>query len=192
MGEALSLSSVDDGSLDEIRLRGTFNVPDYGTQLPDILADARRALQPGGKLHIHVLTADRPLADDALSLPGPASRVKHVPVDKDLLSALEEAQFANVTLTTFRSSPCFRIGAVELRETMVVCHKPVADLCGAERVVVYKGPFAQVTDAEHTFRRGERTTIPLAAWETLERSPLGSQFVCFEAKTDSTAVCGVH
>jgi len=140
-----------------------------------------------------VLTADRPLADGALSLAGPAARVKHVPVDHELLNVLQESQFASVTLTTFRSAPCFRLGDAELRETMVVCQKPMADLCGEVRVVVYKGPFQQVTDDEdRTFRRGERMTIPLAAWENLQGTPLGNQFVCFDVKTDTNAVCGVH
>src|SRR4029077_9213918 len=98
----------------------------FGTQIPDILADARRTLQPGGKLRVHVLTADRPLAGETLSLPGSAARVKHVPIDRELLNALENAQFAGVTLTTFRAAPCFKIGDVEMRETMIVCQKPAA------------------------------------------------------------------
>lgn len=193
MGDKLALTAVDEGSLAEVRLRGTFNLPDPAARLPDVLADAQRALQPGGKLHIHVLTADRPLENGALNLPGPASHVKHAPVDHELLAALEEARFTNVTLTTFRSAPCFRLGEAELRETMVVCQKPMADLCGEERVVVYKGPFQQVTDDENrTFRRGKRMTIPLAAWENLNGTPLGNQFVCFDVKADKNAVCGAH
>ena len=191
LGDKFSLSSADDGSLEEVRLRGTFNDADLGTQIPDILADARRALQPGGKLRVHVLTSDRPLDGDTLSLPGPAARVKHVPVDQELLDALEEAQFSGLTLTTFRPAPCFKIGEAELRETMIVCHKPAAATSGEERVVLYKGPFQQVTDDdERTFRRGQRVTIPLAAWEMLLRSPLAEQFVC--VGSGAPAACGAH
>ncbi len=191
LGDGFSLSNAAVESLDEVRLRGTFNDPVLGCQIPDILADARRALRSGGKLRVHVLTADRPLADNALSLPGPAARVKHVPVDHELLTALEDAQFTGVSLTTFRPAPCFKIGDVELRETMVVCHKPEAAPCGEERLVLYKGPFQQVTDDEQrTFRRGERVRIPLAAWEMLQQSQLAEQFVCFGA--GSSAACGVH
>jgi catechol 2,3-dioxygenase-like lactoylglutathione lyase family enzyme len=198
MGDPFSLAGIDDGALGEIRLRGTFNLAEYGSQIPDVLADARRALQPGGKLHIHVLTSDRPLADEELSLPGPAARVKHVPVDAELFQALEESNFTNVTLTTFRSAPCFRIGETELRETMVDCQKPVSEPCqsqhaGEDRVVMYKGPHAAVTDdGDRTFPRGHRVTIPLAAWESLQRTPLAAQFVCFDLPTASPAVCGVH
>ena len=93
--------------------------------------------------------------------PGPASCVKHVPVDSELLAALEDAQFTNVTLTTFRPAPCFRIGETELRETKVACEKPLAECENDECVVVYKGPFLQVADDEQrTFRRGERVAIP--------------------------------
>jgi len=191
MGSKLALSCQDEGSLADIRLRGTFNLPDFGNQIPVVLAQSKRALQPGGKLHIHVLTTDRPLAGETLSLPGPAVYVKHVPVDRQLFQALEEANFTKLTLTTFRSAPCFRIGDAELRETMVVCEKPLTELTGQERVVLYKGPFAQVTDDEdRTYRRGQRVTIPLAAWESLRSGPLGSQFVCLEAHAGAAAVCG--
>jgi catechol 2,3-dioxygenase-like lactoylglutathione lyase family enzyme len=193
LGSPLSLSAVKDGALQDVRLRGTFNLPEFGEKISDVLGEARRALQPGGKLQIHVLTADRSLAGETLSLPGPAACVKHVPVDSELLQELEESHFTNVALTTFRSAPCFRIGEAELRETMVVCEKPLSEFGDEERVVVYKGPLAQVTDDEgRTFRRGQRATIPLAAWESLQRSPAGNQFVCFEVQAGAPAACGVH
>jgi catechol 2,3-dioxygenase-like lactoylglutathione lyase family enzyme len=193
MGSTLSLLPQAEDSLAEIRLRGTFNLPDLASQMPEVLAQSWRALRPGGRLHVHVLTTDRPLTTEALSLPGPAACVKHVPVDRELLSALEVADFANLTLTTFRPAACFRIGDAELRETMVVCEKPLSELNGEVRVVVYKGPFAQVNDDRNrTFHRGQRVTISLAAWESLQRSPLGDQFVCLEAHAGTQAVCGTH
>ena len=68
-------------------------------------------------------------------------------------------------------------------------HKAAADSPGEERVVLYKGPYLQVTDDEQrTYRRGQRVTVPLAAWEMLQRGPLGDQFVCVGA--GSAAVCG--
>jgi len=191
LGDDLALSQVDDGFFEEVRLRGTFNDLRYGAQIPDILADARRTLQPGGKLRVHVLTGDRPLNGEPLSLPGPAGRVKQVPVDRELLCALEDAQFSGLTLTTFRAAPCFKIGDVEMRETMIVGRKPAAVSTGEERVVLYKGPFLQVTDDEQrTFRRGERVTVPNAVWESLQRSPLADQFVC--VGTGTPAACGAH
>ncbi|HEY2252258.1 MAG TPA: hypothetical protein VGH74_14390, partial [Planctomycetaceae bacterium] len=195
LGDELALSQADDGYYEEVRLRGTFNDLRFGAQIPDILADARRTLQPGGKLRVHVLTADRPLAGE-LSLPGPAARVKHVPVDRELFTALEDAQFTGLTLTTFRSAPCFKIGDVEMRETMIVCQKPAAANSGAatsgeERTVLYKGPLLQVTDDENrSFRRGERIAVPLVVWESLQRSPLADQFVC--VGNGAAAACGAH
>jgi catechol 2,3-dioxygenase-like lactoylglutathione lyase family enzyme len=193
MGDPLKLSCKAEGALEEVRLRGTFNLPEFANQTAAVLADVRRALQPGGKLQLHILTADRPIDDAALALPGPASCVKHVPVDSELLTALEDAQFANVTLTTFRPAPCFRIGETEMRETKIACEKPLAEADSDERIVVYKGPFQQVTDdEERTFRRGERVAIPLSAWEALQRTPLGSQFVCLDAPSNVPVACGVH
>ncbi len=191
LGDELALARAEDDCFEEVRLRGTFNDLCLGSQIPDILADAHRTLQPGGKLRVHILTADRPLAGEPLSLPGPAARVKHVPVDRELLGALEDAQFAGLTLTTFRAAPCFKIGDVEMRETMIVCQKPTVAANGEERLVVYKGPFLQVTDDEQrTYRRGDRVAIPLTAWESLQRSPLADQFVC--VGSGAAAACGAH
>src|SRR5207244_847380 len=60
-----------DGSADEVGLRGTFNRPlDVATRAK-LLREAFRALRPGGRLFVHVLTGDRPSGPP--SLPGPAA-----------------------------------------------------------------------------------------------------------------------
>jgi hypothetical protein len=191
MGSKLELSGRADESLAEIRLRGTFNVPDLGQQMAGVLIQAHRALQPGGKVHLHILTADRPIAGENLALPGPAAYVKHVPVDREMIAAMEDAGFANVTLTTFRPAPCFRVGDVEMRETMVVANKPLSVADDEDRTIVYKGPFALVTDDEgRNFHRGVRVTLSAAAWENLQASPLGQQFVCLDTPSDAPVACG--
>src|SRR5262249_49809935 len=44
----------DDASLDEVRLRGTFNLNLDRERQSRVLADAFRALKPGGRVYLHV------------------------------------------------------------------------------------------------------------------------------------------
>src|SRR5262245_60237369 len=76
---------VCDASLDEIRLEGTFNVPLSDVQRTALLAEAMRALRPGGRIFIHGLLGDRPFPGEP-NLPGLASLVRHVPVEHELQS----------------------------------------------------------------------------------------------------------
>ena len=168
------------GSLQEVRLKGTFNVAHTPDETLQILRESFDLLLPGGKLLVHVLTAESPFMG-TLNLPGPAAHVKHVPVRQELLTALEAAGFTGLYLTKFAPGPCFVHEGVEMRETMISGSKPVPE--GSEmRSVLYKGPFAIVTDDEgRVYRRGEPTTISETRWNALSQSPLGEQFVCFPA-----------
>jgi catechol 2,3-dioxygenase-like lactoylglutathione lyase family enzyme len=176
------------GSLDEVRLTGSFNVPVEPDDMLRFLKEVRTALRPGGSLLLHILTAQAPLSS-APRLPGGAGAVKFVPVCGDLLDTLEAAGFADMQLTTFRSRACFEHEGIALRETRIACHRP-ATSGGEVCTVVYKGPFAEVTDDEgHTWRRGQKTSIPLARWEALQRTPIADQFVELPSET-VVGACG--
>lgn len=110
--------SAADGSLSEVRLRGTFNAAESEAVRECLLAEVRRTLAPGGRVWLHVLTADRPLAGPP-DLLGPAACVTAVPIHTDLLDSLEHAGFSDVRLTKFAATPCFRVGSAELRETII-------------------------------------------------------------------------
>jgi catechol 2,3-dioxygenase-like lactoylglutathione lyase family enzyme len=111
------------GTLDEVRLRGSFNVPlDAATQ-GRLLAEAARALKPGGRLFVHVLVANRPLPG-APRLPGPASFVRHVPLNDEPLALLEAAGFRRLNRLKFGAKPCFTQDGVEMRELQLEGWKP--------------------------------------------------------------------
>ena len=67
--------AVEDGSIDLVRLRGTFNQPLEEAQRRALVADVMRMLRPGGEVLIHGLAADRPLVGGFPRLPGPAALV---------------------------------------------------------------------------------------------------------------------
>jgi hypothetical protein len=178
---------------DEIRLRGTFNVPVTASELRQRLNETQKHLRPGGKIHLHQLTSDVPLADEALNLPGRASVVKHVPLRSELLEALHDAGFQQVTLTKFGSQPCFTVDGTELRETMIEARRAAEGCCVDRFDVVYKGPFASIQDDEgHIFPRGERVAICSNTWQFLEAAGVSGQFTRIATSNGQPVSCGVE
>ena len=133
-----------DNTVDEAQLQGTFNAAHSAEQRRQLLNELMRCLKPGGKIHLHVLTASGIVDREKIDLPGPAAAVKQVPHLDELHSALHSAGFVQQRLTKYGAAPCFEIEGVELRETMLEAYKPAAEQSGAVRVL-YLGPFAQLT-----------------------------------------------
>jgi catechol 2,3-dioxygenase-like lactoylglutathione lyase family enzyme len=166
-----------DESLDEIRLRGTFNVPCAPAVRRAVLADCLRALAPAGRVVLHHLTGESPLPSGSLPLPGPAAVVEEVPVDAELFAWLAEAGYCDVRLLKFGGKASFTVQGIELRETIVEAHKPLAT-GGDEVLVVYQGPFRElVDDVGRVFHRGQRTWISREQWERFGSGPLAESFV---------------
>jgi len=105
--------------VDVAMLKGTFNERLSAAEASRRLSEVKRVLKPGGKVHLHVLTSDRPLGEAKLALPGPAAAVQVVPVDQELLRMLTDAGFNEASFVFRAESPCFRIGAAQLRETRI-------------------------------------------------------------------------
>ena len=179
-----------DGSLSEVWFRGTFNTPDGEALRDEVLFETRRVLAPGGRVALHVLTADRPL-DGAPSLAGPAAAVKAVPTDADLLSSLERAGFVGLRLTKFGPNPCFRAGGAEMRETMAEAFVPPAAAEGTV-LVIYRGPFRELLDdSGRVFRRGERVRLPAAEWERIAATSAVDSFTRLAEPEMAALACGV-
>jgi catechol 2,3-dioxygenase-like lactoylglutathione lyase family enzyme len=190
MGQPLSVpDEFGEEALDEVRLRGSFNLPVAPDEIVRFLKEVRAVLRPNGSLLLHILTAEAPLAG-VPQLPGGAAYVKFVPVRSELLNALEAAGFVDMQLTTFRSRACFEQEGIPLRETRVTCRRP-AGAGGETCTVVFKGPFAEATDDEgHTWRRGEKVTVPVSRWEALQGTPLADLFVQLPARAVVSACTG--
>ncbi|WP_010584543.1 ArsI/CadI family heavy metal resistance metalloenzyme [Schlesneria paludicola] len=174
---------------DQVRLRGTFNVPVSNEQMQSQLAQAFKTLRPGGQVTVHILTSEEPVGGE-LHLPGPAAYVKYAPVRTELMAAIEAAGFVDQQLATFRSGACFEHEGAPLRETQIIARRPEyasSETCN----VVFKGPFLSVLDDEgHQWHRGEAVSIPRSRWEALKASSVAELFVMLP---ESAAVshCGV-
>jgi catechol 2,3-dioxygenase-like lactoylglutathione lyase family enzyme/SAM-dependent methyltransferase len=164
-----------DGSVDEVRLRGSLNAPPDPLALERLAREAVRVLRPGGRVFAHTLVGETPL--DRPQLPGPAASVQHVPREEEPVRLLEAFGFRNVRLVKFDAAPCFVRQGVAMREQQLEGFKAPAD--GAARVtVLYKGPFRQVTDDDGTvYVRGQRVTVSAVRADRLRQGDPAGQFL---------------
>jgi catechol 2,3-dioxygenase-like lactoylglutathione lyase family enzyme len=177
------------GSVDEARLTGTFNAALDEQARAFVLAEALRVLKLGGKVVTHGLMADRSLPGQQPKLPGLAAMVSRVPAREEVVAALRATGFVQVQAVKLTEKPWFVHDGVGLREVKFVAHKPYAE-DGEMRQVLYKGPFPEVTaDGGHTFRRGERVSVPSALWQQLRLGASAGQFLFFAP--GETRSCGL-
>lgn len=163
-----------DDSVDEVRLRGTLNVPLDHTVQRRLAGEALRILRPGGRVFAHTLVGERALAQPGL--PGPAAAVQFVPPESEPVRLLETAGFQRVQMVKFDAKPCFLRQGVAMREQQLEGFKPAEH--GKHVGVMYRGPFRQIVDDEgHVFVRGERVTVDAAAAERLQNGAGAGQFL---------------
>lgn len=166
----------EDGSVDEVRLTGTFNAALTTERRQQFLHEVSRVLKPGGKVVVHGLVGDRPFARPP-QLPGLASMVQHVPVQTEPLAELRAVGLGGGQFTKFSDKAWFQIDGVEMREIKLLAFKPEAAADG-ERQVVYRGPFAEaMDDAGNVYPRGRQVHVSAAAADSLVRSAAVEQFL---------------
>jgi catechol 2,3-dioxygenase-like lactoylglutathione lyase family enzyme len=167
-------------SADEVRLRGTLNAAmDAGREM-EILRAVLTTLRPGGRLTLHMMVGDRPVARPLPRMPGPAAHVERVPVVTDVLRSIESAGFVGLSCTRYSHSPVFRASGVEMRELLLTAWKrdvlPEQD--EGERAVLYKGPFRSITDDDGVvYPRGQHVLVGPRTFQALRRSTLADHFV---------------
>lgn len=170
---------LENGSAEEVRLRGTLNMPLSVEQRTAIMAEAVRVLKPGGRLFVHVLTADQIV--ESPDLPGLAGAVRHVPEETEPVQLLEDAGLTAVELLKFDAKPCFVRNGVEMRETQLEGRKPVPALVTeATWSVLYRGPFDQILLDGQAYPRGQRVDVPESLAARFRTPDLSGQFTVFE------------
>ncbi len=188
---APDFGAIPDASVDEVKLRGTFNARMEPAAMHALLAECRRVLKPGGAIETHLLVSDRVFQKQLPKLPGPAANVEVTPVARDVMAAFEEAGFVALEAKRYSHAPVFQFEGAEMRELLFAGHKQAERALDDGRTfnVIYKGPYRQVSDdAGETFRRGEARTVSARQVETLKASGMADAFVFVTAT--SAPVCG--
>jgi catechol 2,3-dioxygenase-like lactoylglutathione lyase family enzyme len=174
LGDPLRADGEDD-SIDQARLRGTFNQPVADEARRALLADVKRVLRPGGEILVHGLAADGKLPGAFPHLPGPAALVKHAPMAEEVVAWLREAGFVSLYLQKLGERHHFEHEGVRMREVMVVGWKPPVADGGA--TVVYRGPFTRaIDDAGNEYVMGARVRVDGATAARLRRGLMADLF----------------
>ncbi len=104
-------------SVDEVRLRGSFNVPTSQEDRMRLIREATRVLKPGGRLLLRMLSGEKEHASPQLS--GPGSVVKFVPAKDDLMQLASVSELSGLRLLKYDDPPCFIHDGIPMRETHI-------------------------------------------------------------------------
>jgi catechol 2,3-dioxygenase-like lactoylglutathione lyase family enzyme len=168
-----------DGSLDELRFEGSFNVPLSDERRTALLAEAMRVLRSGGRVVVHGLLGDRPLQGEP-NLPGLASLVRHVPVESEIQALLAAAGFEGIFYETLSDVNCISVAGVDLRHGLLIGYRPAPAESPRDHFVLYRGPMSQVQDEQGiVYSRGERVAVTAATAQQIRGGPAAEQFVFF-------------
>jgi catechol 2,3-dioxygenase-like lactoylglutathione lyase family enzyme len=181
-----------DGTADEVRLRGTLNLPLSANDRQAVVAEAARTVRPGGRVFVHVLVGERPVENPELH--GPAGAVRSVPFETDPVALLEEAGLVRVRMLKIDNKPCFVRNGIGMRELQLEGFAPTGTEAGGVVEVMYKGPFREVRDDEgRVFVRGHRVAVPVTVADCLRTGDSVGQFTVFEpvaARATTVTACG--
>jgi hypothetical protein len=112
-----------------------------------------------------------------------------VPLEAEPLRELAAAGFVGLHYVKLGEAPCFHMDGVEMRELKLAGRQPAAEAAKETRWVLYKGPFAQVTDYQGTvFPRGQRVAVSVATWDQFWQGPEADQFLFVHP--DAKPMCG--
>lgn len=180
----------DANSLTEVMLEGSFNAGRDAVNLDKLMAEALRALRPGGEIRLHGLTGDSTGNYGKLFLPGPASAVEYAPRPSELTAALTRAGFRDIHIVLLSQNPYFVVEGVGMREIRIQARKPGHRTQQKMRHAIYRGPLAEVTDDYgNVFRRGELTPLNVHDWQMLSKGDAAASFIFLTPEARSEAAC---
>ena len=179
---------IADDSIDLVISNCVLNlVSDHEKQ--QLVQEIYRVLKPGGRIAISDIISDRPipaaLKNDAELWSGCLSGAFQ---EAEFLQVFADAGFQAVTYDKWDPTPWRVIDDIIFRSATLTAEKAITDnTANAEISLIYRGPFAAVTDdSGQQFRRGERVAVSAAQHALLTGPACRDNFIHTGAAHDGT------
>ena len=169
---------VGDGTVDAVVSNCVLNLVSNGEKAA-LFRELHRVLKRGGRAVISDIVCDEDvpahMAADPTLWSGCISGAFQ---EAAFMKAFTDAGFYGVEIVKRDAAPWQTVEGIEFRAVTVVAYKGKEGACwDHNEAVVYKGPFAAVTDDDgHTFRRGERVAVCRKTFEIYARPPYAGHF----------------
>jgi catechol 2,3-dioxygenase-like lactoylglutathione lyase family enzyme len=167
-----------DASLDDVRLKFTFNTESFRRDVDRNLSELARVLKPGGRITAQSLVGDRVHPTGTMDIPGLMNKVRHVFPQAEPLEMLARAGFQEIEISNWKEVCCVDDGSgVGFRAVTVTAKRGPRTESTAPRFVRYVGEFRQAIDDDGTaYPRGVRVAVTETAWNRLKSGSAAGQF----------------
>ena len=179
---------VPDASVDVVISNCVLNLVDEHEKQA-VVREIFRVLKPHGRVAISDIVADEPVPDELKADPQLWSGcISGAFIETDFVQAFANAGFVAVGIDQWDAKPWQVVTGIEFRSVTLVAQKPATDACiDKGHAVIYRGPFASVTDDEgHVFFRGERMAICERSFRLLMQGDYQAHFIGIEPALTKT------
>lgn len=182
---------IADNSVDLVISNCVLNlVADHEKQ--QLIREIFRVLRPGGRVAISDIVSDRDIPADMKDDPelwsGCISGAFH---EAGFMDAFQAAGFMATHYDKWDARPWQTLKDIEFRSVTLTAIKP--DSCpdtAAEKGVIYRGPFAAVTDDDgSTYQRGQRTRVSVSTHCRLTSPAYQGAFIDLSGAAAATTAC---
>ena len=161
-------------------------------QKQQLVEEIFRVLKPGGRVAISDIVSNRAIPedmkDDAELWSGCISGAFH---EAGFLEAFTARGFMAAHYDKWDAQPWQTVNDIEFRSVTLTAFKPEqTDANGGGCDVIYRGPFAAVTDdTGKSYQRGQRTAVSIATAAMLANPAYGGAFINTAETADTAAGC---
>lgn len=170
---------VPDASVDVVISNCVLNLVDEHEKQA-IVREIFRVLKPHGRVAISDIVADEPVPDAMKADPRLWSGcISGAFTETGFLKAFVDAGFVAVGVDKWDPRPWQVVQGIEFRSVTLLAQKPSAESCiDKGHAVIYRGPFASVTDDEgHLYLRGERMAVCERSYTLLTQGDYQTHFI---------------
>ncbi|MFJ4290648.1 methyltransferase domain-containing protein [Cupriavidus sp. NPDC089707] len=173
---------VPDASVDLVISNCVLNLVDEHEK-EAVVREIFRVLRPHGRAAISDIVADEPVPAALKADPQLWSGcISGAFTETAFLQAFAQAGFVAVGIDAWSSAPWQVVHCIEFRAVTLVAQKPSGQPCiDKGHAVIYRGPFASVTDDEgHRFPRSERMAVCERTYQLLMQGDYRAHFIGIE------------